>query len=95
MIKWVKPWQRKYFPAIPGGTSSAGEITIAKVDLCLLQDGTGPLTIRQVEKLGATKLANPRSDRFLSGSRIAGLRARSWPTTTCSFATLPRKPALS
>jgi 3-isopropylmalate/(R)-2-methylmalate dehydratase large subunit len=38
---------------------SAGEIAIAKVDLCLFQDGTGPLAIRQLEKLGAEKLANP------------------------------------
>ncbi len=38
---------------------SAGEIVIAKVDLCLFQDGTGPLAIRQLEKLGVSKFANP------------------------------------
>ena len=42
-----------------GHDVSAGEITIADVDLCLLQDGTGPLAIRQLEKLGVEKLANP------------------------------------
>jgi len=47
-----------------GRKVTAGEITISKVDLCLLQDGTGPLTIRQVEKLGVTKLASPRRTVF-------------------------------
>jgi 3-isopropylmalate/(R)-2-methylmalate dehydratase large subunit len=47
-----------------GRKVSAGEITISAVDLCLLQDGTGPLTIRQVEKLGVTKLSNPRRTFF-------------------------------
>jgi 3-isopropylmalate/(R)-2-methylmalate dehydratase large subunit len=42
-----------------GHDVSAGEIVIANVDLCLFQDGTGPLAIRQLEKLGAVKLANP------------------------------------
>lgn len=42
-----------------GHDVSAGEIVIAKVDLCLFQDGTGPLAIRQLEKLGVTKFANP------------------------------------
>lgn len=42
-----------------GHDVSAGEITIANVDLCLLQDGTGPLAIRQLEKLGVEKLADP------------------------------------
>jgi 3-isopropylmalate/(R)-2-methylmalate dehydratase large subunit len=47
-----------------GHDVSAGEIAICKVDLCLLQDGTGPLAIRQVEKLGVTKLANPQRTVF-------------------------------
>jgi 3-isopropylmalate/(R)-2-methylmalate dehydratase large subunit len=38
---------------------SAGEIVIANVDLCLFQDGTGPLAVRQLEKLGVEKLDNP------------------------------------
>ena len=29
----------------------AGEIVLTPVDICLLQDGTGPLAIRQFEKL--------------------------------------------
>jgi 3-isopropylmalate/(R)-2-methylmalate dehydratase large subunit len=42
-----------------GHDVSAGEIAIANVDLCLFQDGTGPLAIRQLEKLGVENLANP------------------------------------
>lgn len=54
-----KTLAEKILSSRSGRDVSAGEITIAKVDLCLLQDGTGPLAIRQVEKLGVTKLANP------------------------------------
>lgn len=37
----------------------AGELTIAKVDVCAVQDGTGPLTIQEFKKIGKTKLNNP------------------------------------
>ena len=37
----------------------AGEIVVAKVDVCLTQDGTGPLAVRQLEKMGLVKAANP------------------------------------
>ncbi len=42
-----------------GRTVEAGEIVVVDVDLCYLQDGTGPLTVRQVEKLGADRLVDP------------------------------------
>jgi 3-isopropylmalate/(R)-2-methylmalate dehydratase large subunit len=61
-----------------GRKVTAGEITISNVDLCLLQDGTGPLTIRQVEKLGVTKSTSPLRRR-----------AKSSPTIISSFATSP------
>ncbi|OGL45664.1 MAG: 3-isopropylmalate dehydratase large subunit [Candidatus Schekmanbacteria bacterium RBG_16_38_11] len=38
----------------------AGEIVIADVDLCYVQDGTGPLTIGQIEKMGIEKVHNPK-----------------------------------
>jgi 3-isopropylmalate/(R)-2-methylmalate dehydratase large subunit len=38
----------------------AGEIVLSPVDLCLLQDGTAPLAIRQLNKLGLEKLFNPK-----------------------------------
>ncbi len=39
----------------------AGEFAIITVDICLTQDGTGPLAIRQLEKLGMVKAAHPES----------------------------------
>jgi len=42
-----------------GHTVRAGDIAIAKVDLAYVQDGTGPLTFRQMEKMGLVKAANP------------------------------------
>ncbi|RKY85891.1 3-isopropylmalate dehydratase large subunit [candidate division KSB1 bacterium] len=37
----------------------AGELVIVKVDVCLTQDGTGPLAVRQLQKLNMEKAANP------------------------------------
>jgi 3-isopropylmalate/(R)-2-methylmalate dehydratase large subunit len=37
----------------------AGELTIAKVDVCAVQDGTGPLTVQEFKKIGKEKLNNP------------------------------------
>ena len=38
----------------------AGEIVVAKVYVCLTQDGTGPLAVRQLEKMNLVKAANPK-----------------------------------
>lgn len=37
----------------------AGDLVIAKVDVCAVQDGTGPLTVQEFKKLGKDKLNNP------------------------------------
>jgi len=37
----------------------AGELVISKVDVCAVQDGTGPLTVQEFKKIGKTKLNNP------------------------------------
>ena len=37
----------------------AGELVIANVDVCAVQDGTGPLTVEEFKKLGKDKLYNP------------------------------------
>jgi 3-isopropylmalate/(R)-2-methylmalate dehydratase large subunit len=37
----------------------AGELAIVDVDVCLTQDGTGPLAVRQLESLGMIKAAKP------------------------------------
>jgi 3-isopropylmalate/(R)-2-methylmalate dehydratase large subunit len=39
---------------------SAGEIALVNVDVCLTQDGTGPLAIRQLQKINLEKAANPK-----------------------------------
>lgn len=43
-----------------GYSVKAGELCIAKVDVCAVQDGTGPLTVQEFKKLGKEKLANPK-----------------------------------
>jgi 3-isopropylmalate/(R)-2-methylmalate dehydratase large subunit len=44
-----------------GSEVHAGDFGVFKVDLCLLQDGTGPLAVRQFKKLGFAKLFDPKS----------------------------------
>ena len=39
----------------------AGELAIIDVNVCLTQDGTGPLAVRQLEKLNLEKAAHPES----------------------------------
>jgi 3-isopropylmalate/(R)-2-methylmalate dehydratase large subunit len=39
---------------------SAGEIALVNVDVCLTQDGTGPLAIRQLQKINLEKAVNPK-----------------------------------
>ncbi|MFQ5925340.1 MAG: 3-isopropylmalate dehydratase large subunit [Dehalococcoidia bacterium] len=42
-----------------GIDAQAGDIVIAKVDLAFLQDGTGPLALRQLPESGLDRVANP------------------------------------
>lgn len=37
----------------------AGDLTICSVDVCAVQDGTGPLTVQEFQKLGIPSLKNP------------------------------------
>ncbi|MBN2332792.1 MAG: 3-isopropylmalate dehydratase large subunit [Deltaproteobacteria bacterium] len=37
----------------------AGDMSVCTVDVCLTQDGTGPLAVRQIEKLGVDGVKNP------------------------------------
>lgn len=56
----------------------AGEIVITKVDVTLAQDGTGPLLVRQLEKLGIKKVACPeKAVFFLDHSAPAARRELS------------------
>lgn len=43
-----------------GKEVKAGEIAIVDVDLCYVQDGTGPLTVRQLEKMEVKNIHNPK-----------------------------------
>lgn len=38
----------------------AGELTIANIDVCAVQDGTGPLTVQEFKKIGKKNLHNPQ-----------------------------------
>lgn len=38
----------------------AGELAIAKINVCAVQDGTGPLTVQEFKKIGKKKLHNPQ-----------------------------------
>ncbi len=42
-----------------GHDVKAGELVIANVDVCAVQDGTGPLTVQEFKKIGKEKLHNP------------------------------------
>ncbi len=42
----------------------AGEVVVLPVDVAFAQDGTGPLAVRQIEKLGMEKLARPEHTIF-------------------------------
>lgn len=50
----------KILSAHAGKEVKAGELIIAKVDVAMVQDGTGPLTVQEFKKLGKDKLANPK-----------------------------------
>ncbi|MGB2990449.1 MAG: homoaconitate hydratase family protein, partial [Candidatus Zixiibacteriota bacterium] len=39
---------------------SAGQIALVSVDVCLTQDGTGPLAIRQLQQIDLEKAVNPK-----------------------------------
>lgn len=43
-----------------GKKVKAGDIAVVNVDVCLTQDGTGPLAVNQLKKMGLVKSANPQ-----------------------------------
>lgn len=43
-----------------GRAVRAGELVVANVDICAVQDGTGPLTVQEFKKIGKNKLHNPQ-----------------------------------
>ncbi len=58
-MKMGRTLAEKILGAHSGQDVSAGQFAIVRVDLAYVQDGTGPLTVRQMEKMGLAKLARP------------------------------------
>jgi 3-isopropylmalate/(R)-2-methylmalate dehydratase large subunit len=48
-----------------GQDAKAGDIVIAKVDVAAVQDGTGPLAVRQLKKMNLEKITPKRSILFI------------------------------
>ncbi len=55
-----KTISEKIFSEHCGKDVTADDFVIAKVDLCLLQDGTGPLAVKQLQLLGIKEVKNPK-----------------------------------
>jgi 3-isopropylmalate/(R)-2-methylmalate dehydratase large subunit len=55
-----KTLAEKIIGAHAGKEVKAGEIVVADVDVCLGQDGTSPLAIRQLQKVNLEKAAHPK-----------------------------------
>ena len=61
-----------------GTDASSGDIVIAHVDLCFLQDSTGPLAVRQLEASGLERIANPsRTAIFIDHASPSPTREQS------------------
>jgi len=58
-----------------GQDVSAGDLIITLADIAFAQDGTGPLTIKQLESLGFHKLANPEKTFFFLDHAVPSPRA--------------------
>ena len=48
-----------------GQDAHAGDIVIARVDVAAFQDGTGPLGVRQLQKMGLERVKAPKSLLFI------------------------------
>ena len=49
----------KIFSEHTGRDVKPGELTVAPVDVTMVQDGTGPLTVQELEKMDMVKVKNP------------------------------------
>ncbi len=49
----------KIFSEHTGKDVKAGELTVAPVDVTMVQDGTGPLTVQELEKMDMVRVKNP------------------------------------
>lgn len=60
-----KTLAEKILSAKSGQDAKAGQIVIAEVDVAAFQDGTGPLGVRQMQKLKINKVKAPKSIFFI------------------------------
>ncbi|MCL5070842.1 MAG: 3-isopropylmalate dehydratase large subunit [Actinobacteria bacterium] len=60
----MKTIAEKILSAHAGRNVRAGDIAVVDVDVVMAQDGTGPLTVSQIKKLGFNKVANPAKSIF-------------------------------
>lgn len=54
-----KTISEKILSAHSGADAYAGDLVVAGIDAAMVQDGTGPLTIQEFQKLGKSKVFNP------------------------------------
>jgi len=59
-----KTLAEKILSAKSGTDARAGDIVISEVDVSLVQDGTGPLAVRQLQAIGLEKAAHPERALF-------------------------------
>jgi len=64
MMNDGKTIAEKILSAKSGGDARAGEFVVAAVDLAFVQDGTGPLTVRQIGELETGARLKPESTAF-------------------------------
>lgn len=60
----LKTITEKILSAHAGRDVRAGDIAVVDVDVVMAQDGTGPLAVSQIRKLGFNKVANPEKSIF-------------------------------
>ncbi len=60
----MKTITEKILSAHAGRDVRAGDIAVVDVDVVMAQDGTGPLAVSQIKKLGFNKVANPAKSIF-------------------------------
>jgi len=60
----LKTITEKILSAHAGKDVRAGDIAVVDVDVVMAQDGTGPLAVSQIKKLGFSKVANPAKSIF-------------------------------
>ncbi|MCL5071234.1 MAG: 3-isopropylmalate dehydratase large subunit [Actinobacteria bacterium] len=60
----MKTIAEKILSAHAGRDVRAGDIAVVDVDVVMAQDGTGPLAVSQIKKLGLNKVANPAKSIF-------------------------------